>query len=138
MLIYAMVQELATCIHYRNLGRCVGERDDPALSRLLGLIAVDERCHHAFYRDVVRLFLELDRPGTLEQLRAVLLTFAMPAVHLLGDSRRRVEQIKTLGIFDEDVFLHEVYQPVLDALGVDQREMRQSRPMRKSTPVGLG
>jgi hypothetical protein len=71
-------------------------------------------------------------------LRAVLLTFAMPAVHLLGDSRRRAEQVKTLGVFDEDVFLHEVYQPVLDALGVDHREMRQSRPARKSTPAGVG
>src|SRR5437773_9561719 len=107
MLIYAMVQELATFIHYRNLRRRVDERGDPALSHLLRLIAVDERAHHAFYRAVVGLFLELDRPETLEQLRRVLLSFAMPAVHLLAESRRRVRAIKELGIFDEDVYVHE-------------------------------
>src|SRR5262249_24950686 len=101
MLIYAMVQELATWVHYRNLPLRVEEPGDPALSRLLGLIAVDERCHHSFYRSVVQLFLELDRERALEQLRRVLLTFAMPAVHLLAESRRRVEQIKALGVFDD-------------------------------------
>src|SRR5947209_4529999 len=74
MVIYAMVQELATWVHYRNLRRRVDEGADPALSRLLGLIAVDERAHHAFYRSVVQFFLGLDRRETLEQLRRVLLT----------------------------------------------------------------
>jgi acyl-[acyl-carrier-protein] desaturase len=138
MLIYAMVQELATFLHYRNLRRRVDEQGDPALSRLLRLVAVDERAHHAFYRSVVELFLELDRQETLEQLKRVLLTFAMPAVHLLADSRRRVQAVKALGIFDEDVFLREVYQPVLAALGVDPRELRGPRAVRKSTPAGPG
>jgi hypothetical protein len=93
MLIYAIVQELATWVHYRNLVRRVDERGDPALSRLLGLISVDERSHYAFYLSVVRLFLGLDRQAALEQLRRVLLNFAMPAVHLLADSRRRVAAI---------------------------------------------
>ena len=126
MLIYAMVQELATWVHYRNLARRVDERGDPALSRLLRLIAVDERSHHAFYLRVVRLLLGLDRQATLEQLRRVLLSFAMPAVHLLADSRRRVAAIKALGIFDQDVFRREVYTPILAALGVHNREMRQA------------
>jgi acyl-[acyl-carrier-protein] desaturase len=132
MLVYAMVQELATWVHYRNLARRVEEHGDPALSRLLGLIAVDERSHHAFYRSVVRLFLQLDREATLEQLRRVLLTFAMPAVHLLADSRQRVAAIKELGIFDEDVFLQEVYVPVLATLGLEHHELRQSKKTRKS------
>jgi acyl-[acyl-carrier-protein] desaturase len=131
MLIYAMVQELATWLSYRNLRRRVDERGDPALSRLLGLIAVDERAHHAFYLSVVRLLLRLDRQETLEQLRRVLLTFAMPAVHLLADSRRRAEEVRGLGVFDEDAYLHEVYAPVLAALGVSHRELRGPRP-RKS------
>jgi acyl-[acyl-carrier-protein] desaturase len=125
MLIYAMVQELATWIHYRNLARRVDERGDPALSRLLGLTSVDERSHYAFYLSVVRLFLTLDRQATLGQLRRVLLNFAMPAVHLLADSRRRVAAITALGIFDEGTFRREVYAPVLAALGVRNREMRQ-------------
>jgi acyl-[acyl-carrier-protein] desaturase len=129
MLIYAMVQELATWVHYRNLRRRVDERGDPALSTLLGLIAVDERAHHTFYRRVVQLFLELDRPGTLEQLREVLQNFAMPAVHLLAESRRRVAQIKGLEIFDEMTYMREVYGPVLAALGVRPRELRLRAPL---------
>ncbi len=37
-----------------------------------------------------------------EELRRVLLTFAMPAVYLLADSRQRVAAIKRLGVFSED------------------------------------
>jgi acyl-[acyl-carrier-protein] desaturase len=135
LLIYAMVQELATWVHYKNLRRRVDERGDPALSHLLGLISVDERAHHSFYTQVVRLFLQLDRRETLEQLRRVLLTFSMPAAHLLADSRRRVEGVKRLGIFDEEIYLHEVHQPVLEALGLQHRDLRTGRSARKSDPV---
>src|SRR5262245_6401138 len=96
MLVYAMGQELATWIHYRNLRHRVEEHGDPALSRLLGLISADERCHHVFYRSAVQLFMEVDRRETLEQLRRVLLTFRMPAVHLLADSRAREAAIREL------------------------------------------
>ena len=71
------------------------------------------------------MFLELDRPGTLEQLRRVLHGFAMPAVHLLSESRQRLVQIKSLNVFDEVTYMDEVYQPVLDALGVQRRELRR-------------
>jgi acyl-[acyl-carrier-protein] desaturase len=125
MLIYAMVQELATFVHYRNLRQRVDEQGDGALSKLLGLIAVDERAHHTFYRRVVGLFLEMDRPGTLEQLRRVLHGFAMPAVHMLADSRQRLEQIKSLRVFDEAAYMDEVYHPVLESLGVQRRELRR-------------
>jgi acyl-[acyl-carrier-protein] desaturase len=42
MLVYAMVQELAAGLNYRNLRRRVDRGGDPALSTLLGLLAVDE------------------------------------------------------------------------------------------------
>jgi acyl-[acyl-carrier-protein] desaturase len=125
MLIYAMVQELATWIHYRNLRQRVDERGDPALSKILQLIAVDERAHHTFYRRVVQLFLEVDRPGTLEQLRRVLHNFNMPAVHLLADSARRAARIKALNIFDEQVYMREVYHPILALLGVQRQDLRR-------------
>ena len=131
MLIYAMVQELATFLHYRNLRAKVGDTD-PALAKLLDLIAIDERAHHTFYRRVVQLFMEIDRPTTVEQLRRVLLTFAMPAVHMLAESRQRIAAIKSMGIFDEDTFLHEVYAPILNVLGVDHRELRGPRADKKA------
>jgi hypothetical protein len=59
----------------------------------------------------------------------------MPAVYLLADGRRRIAAVKQLGIFDEDIYLHEVYVPILAALGLDYRELRGPRTDRKSAPV---
>ena len=133
MLVYAMVQELATALNYRNLRRrlndCGGE---PALSKLLLLVSVDEQAHFSFFRDCVRLYLQYDRPAVLEQLRRVMNDFAMPAIAELADGRQRVARIKGLHIFDEDIYYREVYLPVLASLGVDRREMRNRLPSRKS------
>jgi acyl-[acyl-carrier-protein] desaturase len=126
MLIYAMVQELATWLHYRNLRERVLVHGDPALTTLLQFIAVDERAHHAFYRSVVQVFLELDRKETLEQLRRVLLGFQMPAVNMLADSRKRVQAIRDLNIFNEEMFLHDIYQPILETLGLRAAELRRT------------
>jgi acyl-[acyl-carrier-protein] desaturase len=125
MVIYAMVQELATHVHYKNLRLRVEERGDPALSKLLTLVGVDERAHHAFYRSVVRLFLQMDRKAALEQLRRVLTTFEMPAVRLFPDGSRRAAKVRELGIFDEEVYFREVYQPLLESLGVSRQEVRR-------------
>jgi acyl-[acyl-carrier-protein] desaturase len=126
MFCYAMVQELATGLNYRNLRRHVGERDDPALARLLGFLSVDEQAHHNFFLKAVRLFLDHDRADTLARLRRVLHGFAMPAIYELADGRRRVEAIKALGIFNDEMYFHEVYQPVLAALGVSRPELRRA------------
>ena len=93
------------------------------------LIAVDERAHHSFYRQVVQLFLELERPGMLEQLRRVMHDFEMPAV--LADSRQRVAAICVLNIFDGQMYIHHVYQPILDALGVKRSELRRLSPTKR-------
>src|SRR5947209_12169886 len=72
MIAYAMVQERATALNYRNLRRWAQEKGvHPALEKLLMLLAVDEQAHHSFFHDYVRLFLEQDRDHTLEQLRRV-------------------------------------------------------------------
>jgi acyl-[acyl-carrier-protein] desaturase len=131
MVIYAMIQELATFLHYRNLRRHVDVIGDPALSELLRLIAIDERAHHAFYTRVVKLHLEIDREATLEMLRRVLQTFAMPAVYLLADARRRIAAIRSMRIFDEEIFLTEVYQPLLKELGIQRGEFRPLVAARK-------
>jgi acyl-[acyl-carrier-protein] desaturase len=133
MLVYAMVQELATGLNYRNLRQRVREHGgDPALEKLLTLVAVDEQAHYSFFQECVQLFLEHDPVATLEQLRRVMNNFAMPAIHEMADSRRRVGQIKALEIFSEDIYYREVYLPVLKSLGVDRRQMRNRLPDRKS------
>jgi acyl-[acyl-carrier-protein] desaturase len=126
MLAYAMAQELATALNYRNLRRHVDAQADPALNKLLGFLSVDEQSHHSFFFKAIRLFLEHDRPGTLKQLRPVLRGFTMPAIHEMVDSRQRVAAIQALGVFSEDIFYREVYLPVLAALGVSRSELRQA------------
>jgi acyl-[acyl-carrier-protein] desaturase len=137
MLVYAMTQELATWLSYRNLRRRAAEGGgDPALSKLLLLVAVDERAHFDFFQQCVAVFLRHDRPGTLEQLRRVMNNFAMPAIHdLIGDSRRRVARIRELDILSEDLYYREVYLPILQTLGVDRAEMRNRLPDKKSAPI---
>jgi acyl-[acyl-carrier-protein] desaturase len=129
MVCYTMVQELATWLHYRNLREVVRQRGgDPALDRVLTLISIDERAHYDFFRRLVQLYLQDDRPGTLEQLRRVINQFAMPAVHLLFDGRKRVEAVKELRIFDYDIFYNQVFEPILSALEVHKSELRRFSP----------
>jgi acyl-[acyl-carrier-protein] desaturase len=136
MLAYTMVQERATALNYRNLRRRAQERGgDPALEQLLMFLAVDEQMHHSFFMGAVRLYLELDRDSTLEQMRRAMNGFSMPAIFALADGRQRVAHIKELEIFDDMMYLQEVYIPILKELGVQRTEMRNRLPNRKSNPL---
>jgi acyl-[acyl-carrier-protein] desaturase len=126
MLCYAMVQELATGLNYRNLRRHLGRGADPALAKLLGFLGVDEQAHHSFFLRAVRVFLQHDRPGTMRQIRRVLHGFAMPVIHELVDGRQRVQAIKALGLFNEEMYFREVYQPILAALRITRPELRRA------------
>ncbi len=132
MILYGMMQEFATWLNYRNLQHRADEFGDPALSRLLGYVMVDERCHYDFYKRIALMYLERDRQSTIEELRRVAQTFAMPALHMLADSRQRVAEVKALNIFSEDIFFRDVLRPLLTALGVSWAEFRQRDPQRKS------
>src|SRR5262249_47999362 len=84
MVIYTMVQELSTQLHYRNLRHVLNGRD-PALDKALLLVSTDEAAHADFFRKMVELYLQEDRAATLEQMRRVFNSFKMPAVHLFID-----------------------------------------------------
>ena len=132
MLVYAMTQELATWLNYRNLRRHVNEQDDPALYKILGFVTVDERAHHSYYFEIVKVFLEIDRPGTINLLRRVIGGFSMPAVDYLADSRQLRADIRSMKIFDEDIFYQEVVMVLLDGLGISRAEFRERKAPRKS------
>jgi acyl-[acyl-carrier-protein] desaturase len=137
MVCYTMMQELATWLHYVNLRKIVeAEGGDPALDKILKLVAIDERAHYDFFRRLVSLYLEYDRAGTLEQLRRVVNGFHMPAVYLLADSRKRIEEVRELRIFDEAAYLLQVYEPVLAALKVEKSELRRRKSPREFAVVG--
>jgi acyl-[acyl-carrier-protein] desaturase len=133
MLIYAMVQEHATWLNYRNLRQRVQSMGgDPALETLLMYVAVDEKAHHDFFLRCLQLYLEQDRALVLEQMRGIMNSFAMPAIYDLADSRQRVARIKELEIFSEDIYYREVYLPILQRMGIDRREMRNRFTLPKS------
>jgi acyl-[acyl-carrier-protein] desaturase len=134
MLAYAMVQEYATWLNYRNLRRKAQEcGGDPALEQLLLLVAVDEKAHYGFFRSCLQLYLKYDPQGTMENLRSVMNNFNMPAIDEMVDGRRRVAAIKELDIFSEDIYYREVYLPILAELGIDRSQMRNRLPRKKST-----
>jgi len=136
MVCYTAVQELATWIHYKNLRAIVGEQNDPALCEALKLVAIDERAHADFFKKMVKMYLEYDRPGTLEQLRRVLNSFKMPATHLMADGRRREEAVRSLHIFDYDTYHFQVVEPLLADLQVQRSELRRRNSRREVMLVG--
>lgn len=137
MLAYAMVQEEATFVNYRNLReRTNALGGDPALEKLLGFLAVDEKAHHSFFRDCLKLYLQLDRGAVIEQLRRVMHEFQMPVIHdLLDESPTRIAAVRRLELFDANVYYREVYLPILSALGISRHEMRSPGGEKKSLRV---
>ena len=136
MLAYAMVQEHATFINYRNLRqRAKALGGDPALDTILGFVTVDERAHYSLFKEFFDLYLAVDRDACLVALRSVLNQFQMPAVHdLLGESKRRIANIRSLELFNEEIFFRDVYNYLLEALGVTRAEMRG--PKQKKSLAG--
>ena len=96
------------------------------------MLAIDEKSHYAFFRDVVKLYLQHDRPAMLEQMRRVMNNFAMPAIHEMADSQQRIAAIRDLNIFNEEMYYREVYLPILVELGVERLELRNRLPAKKT------
>jgi acyl-[acyl-carrier-protein] desaturase len=138
MLCYAVLQELATWLHYHNLReRLSAEGGDPALERILTLVSVDERAHYDFFRRATAIYLEYDYEGTIEALRRVVNTFDMPAVNLLSDSRKRSEAVQRLRIFDLDIFFDKVLEPALQGLGLTRASLRRRARREFMPPAGV-
>lgn len=137
LIAYAMVQERATALNYRNLRRRAIELGgDPALEQVLMFLAVDEQAHYSFFQKFIQLHLDDDPEETLAQLRRVMNSFAMPAIHALADGVQRVARIKELDIFNEDKYYREVYLPILESLGIERTRMRNRAASRKSLVTG--
>jgi acyl-[acyl-carrier-protein] desaturase len=129
MLAYAMVQEHATFINYRNLKVRVAELGgDPALETILNYVSIDEAAHFGLFRQFYELFLKFDREPALVALRPVLNQFQMPAIHdLLDENKRRIAEVRDLGIFNEEIFFRDIYGYFLNFLGISRSEMRGPR-----------
>ena len=137
MLVYAMVQEEATFHNYRNLrDRVADHGGDPALEKMLQLMAVDEKAHIPSSATASRSTWNYDRAAVVNQMRRVMNEFRMPAIHdLLDDSRQRVAAVRSLQLFDADIYYREIYRPLLLELGVTRAEMRAPPGEKKSLRV---
>jgi acyl-[acyl-carrier-protein] desaturase len=127
MIIYSMLQELATQLNYVNLSKLTAAAGDPALQKLILLIASDEGLHHRMFVDCVKEYLALDRVGTVDDIAFVLQHFEMPAHELIPDWKRKGELIERHRIYGARQFVTRVLVPALKAIGVDRRELQLNR-----------
>jgi acyl-[acyl-carrier-protein] desaturase len=136
MLAYAMVQEHATFVNYRNLRqRTQAKGGDPALEKILSLVTIDEAAHYGLFKSFYELFLKVDRESAVAALRPVLNQFQMPAIHdLLDENAKRIANIRDLEIFNEEIFMRDVYTHFLNVLDVSKAELRGPR-IKKSLAV---
>ncbi len=133
MLIYSMLQELATQLNYVNLSKLTAPAGDGALQKLILLIASDEGLHHRLFVDCVKEHLIADRAATLEDIAYVLQNFAMPAHEQIPDWKRKGELIERHRIYGGRQFVTRVLVPTLKSLEVDRKELQIGR-VRAETP----
>ncbi len=126
MMIYTMIQELATWLNYWNLKAYIESDErggDPALSRALHLISADEKTHYNFFRKGVKVFMEYEPEETLKDLRFVFEQFSMPAQTLIPGWDEKAEKIRKAGIYGPRQYLTKVYLPILKDLNLTRKEL---------------
>jgi acyl-[acyl-carrier-protein] desaturase len=123
MLVYTLLQELATQLSYINLSKLTAPAGDGALQRMLLLIASDEGSHHKMFASCLKVHLTTDRVGTLRDIAHVLQNFEMPAHDVIPDWPRRGAAIERHGVFGPRPFVRRVMLPALERIGVDRREL---------------
>ncbi len=124
MMIYTTFQELSTGLNYKNLRRKAIEQGDTALSTALSFVARDESAHYHFFQDGVKLYMNEDRDGTLEDIRTVLEGFRMPAQDLIPNWEVRGQSIVGEKIFSDRIFYKDIMRPVLAVLGTSRQEIQ--------------
>jgi acyl-[acyl-carrier-protein] desaturase len=125
MLVYTLLQELATQLSYINLSKLTAPAGDGALQRMLLLIAGDEGSHHRMFASCLKVHLASDRAGTLGDIAHVLQNFEMPAHDVIPDWARRGALIERHQVFGARPFVRRVMLPALEHIGVDRRELTQ-------------
>ncbi len=124
MMVYTTFQELSTGMNYKNLRRKAIEDNDMALSTALSLIARDESSHYQFFQDGVKLYMKMDRDGTLEDIAKVLKDFRMPAQSLIPNWEHRGQTIIGEKIFSDRIFYKDIMRPILSVLGTSREEIQ--------------
>ena len=124
MMIYTMIQELATWVNYMNLKKLAEDEGDLALARALHLIAAEERCHYNFFRKGVKVFMEFEPRETVDDLKHVFENFHMPAKYEIEDYEERATRIAKAGIYGPRDYLKRVRDPILADLGLTKDDLK--------------
>ena len=127
MIVYTVFQEFATKLNYQGLRKVAQESNDPALDKVLALLARDEVGHFEFFKNGVLIHMDQDRDKVVETLNHVIKTFRMPAQDIIPDWDSRDQLIRDMHIFDDRIYMREVVVPVLKALRVSREELREAR-----------
>src|SRR6266700_1869153 len=124
MMIYTTFQELSTGLNYKNLRRKAMEQGDKALATALSFVARDESAHYQFFQDGVKLYMQEDRDGTLEDMKKVLEGFRMPAQDLIPNWEVRGKTIIGEKVFSDRIFYKDIMRPILSILGTSRDELQ--------------
>jgi|YNPBryantNP2012_1023418.scaffolds.fasta_scaffold02496_7 acyl-[acyl-carrier-protein] desaturase len=124
MICYTTIQELATHVNYRQLRKVAEREHDPALMKLLLLLAKDEAAHYGFFLKALQVFMEHDPAGTVEDLAYVFKHFRMPAGSEIPDYDQRARQLAEHGIYGPREYVALVREPLLKKLGLTRDDLR--------------
>jgi acyl-[acyl-carrier-protein] desaturase len=136
MIIYTMIQELATWLNYKNLREQAQKEDDGALTKALQFISRDEAVHYDFFRRGVKLFMEHEPAETVEDLAYVFDHFQMPARFQIPDYEERARLIAEAGIYSARDYIKHVKRPILEDLGLEAH-FKKRLPPKEDTPAVL-
>ncbi|MBC8101564.1 MAG: acyl-ACP desaturase [Cytophagales bacterium] len=126
MIIYTMIQELATGINYTNLRRRAEAEGDEALARTLRWVSADESAHYNFFRKGVKTYLALQPEETINDIKFVFDHFAMPAHALIPEWQQRGEAIEAAGIYGPKMYLAKIRRPILEDLNITRQQLKQA------------
>ncbi len=136
MIIYTMIQELATWVNYSKLREQAQQEGDQALVKALQFISRDEAVHYDFFRKGVKLFIMHEPDETIQDLAYVFDHFRMPASYQIPDYQERARMIAEAGIYSARDYVRRVKRPILEDLGLDPH-FAKSLPAREETPPEL-
>jgi len=125
MMIYGMIQELATHVNYKRLRDMAMREGDQALATALRFISIDEMSHYSFYRDVVKVYLALDEDNTKADIAFVFKNFTMPAQQFVPQADERARRMAEVGLYGPREYIKLVKEPIQASLGIDNIKQLQ-------------
>jgi acyl-[acyl-carrier-protein] desaturase len=129
---YTTLQELATMVFYNNVAKVAGPHDKD-LATLLRRLAKDETLHYAFYRDVIKIHLELD-PNYVHLLANVVINFQMPGC-VMPNFNERMGVIAKEANYGPLQYFDQVLDVVIDYWGL--RDLKPTNPEAEESRVKL-